>query len=218
MNAADYDAWYDTARGRWIGEREFFLARKLLAAAPGAAVLDAGCGTGWFTRRLAADGLHMTGIDLDEAALEFARQQPSPGEPVCYQRGDLRALPFADGHFEHAVSIAALCFVDDERKAVADVLRVTRNRFVFGWLNRHSLLYRQKHGQGAYAGARWHTAGELRALFAGLPVRDLVIRSAVFMPSATAPARLAEMLIPAALPLGSMLLVAGRKDGAGASP
>ena len=29
MNAADYDAWYDTSRGRWIGETELKLIRRM---------------------------------------------------------------------------------------------------------------------------------------------------------------------------------------------
>lgn len=214
MNAQDYDAWYDTPRGRWIGECEFVLAQRLLAAPPGARVLDAGCGTGWFTRRFAATGVAMTGVDIDEEALAYARRRHAPGGEIDYRAGELTALPFAEDHFAHAVSIAALCFAHDERQAIRELLRVTRGRFVIGWLNRYSLLYRQKGrdgGSGAWRGARWHSAGELRELFAGLPVRDLLIRSAVFLPGGTSAARLAETQLPAALPLGSMLFVAGRK-------
>ncbi len=60
-DAAAYDAWYDTPRGRWIGEREFRLAQCLLAPQPGETLLDVGCGTGWFTRRFAATGLRPDG-------------------------------------------------------------------------------------------------------------------------------------------------------------
>ena len=34
MNPADYDAWYDTPRGRWVGDTEYALARRLLVHAP----------------------------------------------------------------------------------------------------------------------------------------------------------------------------------------
>jgi hypothetical protein len=66
-------------------------------------------------------------------------------------------------------------------------------------------------GSGAYRGARWHTAGEVRALFSGLPVRKLKLRSAIFLPSATRWARMMEQGMPARLPWGGMLMLHGEK-------
>lgn len=69
MTPADYDAWYDTPRGSWIGAREFALMADLLGAHSGETLLDIGCGTGWFSRRFAREaGLSVTGIDIAEAA------------------------------------------------------------------------------------------------------------------------------------------------------
>jgi SAM-dependent methyltransferase len=212
MNPADYDAWYDTPRGRWIGDTEYALAARLLAAKPGDSLLDVGCGTGWFTRRAAADDLRVTGLDPNPDWLDYARARSSPESN--WVEGDARALPFADASFDHVLSIAALCFVDDERQAVAESVRVARRRFAIGWLNRSSLLYWQKGrsgGSGAYRGARWHTASEVRELFSGLPVRNLTLRSAIFLPSATRWARRLEPGIPSALPWGGLLLATGEK-------
>lgn len=212
MNPADYDAWYDTPRGRWIGDTEYALAARLLAPQAGDSLLDVGCGTGWFTRRAAADGLVATGLDPNPAWLDFARDHGSPA--LNWVEGDARELPFADASFDHVLSIAALCFVDDERQAVAETVRVARRRFAIGWLNRSSLLYWQKGrggGSGAYRGARWRTAGEVRALFSGLPVRKLELRSAIFLPSATRWARRLEEGMPSALPWGGLLLASGEK-------
>jgi 2-polyprenyl-3-methyl-5-hydroxy-6-metoxy-1,4-benzoquinol methylase len=41
----------------------------------GAAVLDAGCGIGWFTERLAADGHGLTAVDFSASAVEIARRR-----------------------------------------------------------------------------------------------------------------------------------------------
>lgn len=207
MDAAEYDAWYGTSRGRRIGETEFRLARRLLAPRPGESMLDVGCGTGWFTRRFAAAGAVMTGLDAKSDWLAYARAHS--GADLSWMEGDARRLPFAELSFDRVVSIAALCFIDDERTPLAEIVRVARRRFAVGWLNRASLLYRRKAGRGAYAGARWHTAAEVRALFAGLPVRKLVIRSAVFLPQAGRLAATLENLLPARLPLGALLIAAG---------
>ena len=212
MNAADYEAWYHTPRGRWVGETEYALAARLLAARPGDSLLDVGCGTGWFTRRAAADELLATGLDPNADWLDYARTHSSPA--LSWVEGDARTLPFADASFDHVLSIAALCFVDDERRAVAEAVRVARRGFAIGWLNRASLLYWQKGrggGSGAYRGARWHSACEVRALFSGLPVRKLKLRSAIFLPSATRWARMMEQGAPAALPWGGLLLATGEK-------
>ncbi len=212
MNPADYDAWYDTPRGRWVGDAEYAMAARLLAGQAGDSLLDVGCGTGWFTRRAAADGFDATGLDPNPDWMNFARAHSSPN--LQWVEGDARALPFDDARFDHVLSIAALCFVADERQAVAECVRVARRRFAIGWLNRRSLLYRQKGqggGSGAYRGARWHSANEVRALFDGLPVRKLRLHSAIFLPSGTRWARALEPCVPSVLPWGGLLLATGEK-------
>jgi SAM-dependent methyltransferase len=217
--AAAYDAWYQTPRGRWIGETEFALLRAMLRPEPQASLLDVGCGTGYFTRHFARElGGEVVGIDPDEASLRFARAHAVRGERYKMARGE--ALPFTDCSFDFSVSVAALCFIPDERQAVREMLRVTRKRFALGLLNRHSLLWRQKgrgSNQGAYQGAHWHTAEEAQALFIGLPVTNLQLRSAVVLPGGSRVARLVERVWPRRWLCGAFLCVTGRLAGAAAS-
>lgn len=77
MKPADYDAWYNTPRGRWIGETEFRLVSRLLNARPEARLLDVGCGTGWFTRRFTQNGLQVTGLDSNPEWLAYAHSDPA---------------------------------------------------------------------------------------------------------------------------------------------
>ena len=211
VDAADYNAWYTTPRGAWVGDAEFRLLQRLLRPERGESLLDVGCGTGYFTRRLAREaGLRVVGLDPDVAWLDYARSHGKGAESYCGGRAE--RLPFADGCFDRTVSVAALCFVDDVRGALREILRVTRKRFAVGLLNRHSLLHRDKGrngGSGAYHGARWHTEDEVRALFAGLPAANLTLCTAIFVPQGGPLARIVERVAPSRLPFGAFLVATG---------
>lgn len=210
MDASAYDAWYETPRGRWIGSRELDLIRGSLAAHPGESLLDVGCGTGYFTRGLARqrEGL-VSGIDINPAWVAYATQRDDLD--IDWRVGDAQALPFGDKSVDVVVSVTALCFIEDERLAVREMVRVARRRVVLGLLNRHSLLWWQKGrrgGRGAYRGARWHTPRDARALFEGLPVTEVSVSSAIWLPDGGWLARHTEGFWPAWLHGGAFLLVA----------
>jgi SAM-dependent methyltransferase len=211
VDAQDYEAWYHTTRGRWIGDVEFDLLKALLRPGKEESLLDVGCGTGYFTRRFAAESeLRVVGLDPNLAWLDFARA--CTGTQASYCAGRAESLPFPARSFDRTVSVTALCFVEDQKRAIQEILRVTRSRFAIGLLNRHSLLYLQKGtrgGAGAYRGAHWHTVRAIRALFDGLPVRNLEVRSAVLLPSGTWVARRVEAMLPDRHQFGAFIVVAG---------
>lgn len=217
MTPAEYEAWYHTPRGRWVSDSEFRLLTRLLQPQPGQRLLDAGCGTGHFTRRFAGLGLHTTGIDIDPQMIAFARGQDPRSE---YLTASMSVLPFGDGAFEHVTAITSLCFVEDYAPALQEMWRVCRNTLLLGLLNKHSLLYRQKHGRGAYRGARWDTASSLRdslAHFSPSSVKS-TIRTAIFTPGDSAVQRKLEAVLPDILPWGAFLAIALRKPDGQAIP
>jgi ubiquinone/menaquinone biosynthesis C-methylase UbiE len=75
----------------------------ILELSPGSRILDAPCGHGRISRRLAAAGMEVTGVDLTPAYLEQARSDPQiPSNAVTYVEGDVRDLP-VDGPFDAVV-------------------------------------------------------------------------------------------------------------------
>jgi len=81
--------------------------RQAAAVKRPAVVLDAGCGTGGFLKRLAAERPDCAafGLDLDAGAAAAARAKSA--RPVCI--GDVAALPFRDQSFDAIFSADVLC-------------------------------------------------------------------------------------------------------------
>ena len=203
---ATYEAWYHTPRGAWIGDIEFRLMMKLLRPEVGATLLDVGSGTGYFSRRFAAAGLRVTGIEPDTAMLQYANRVP---ESVMHAEGSVEQLPFADHSFDYVVAVTSLCFVNNPVRALDVMWRVAKRGVILGLLNNASLLQRRKHGQGAYAGARWDAIGDVQRwarVLSPTPVQ-LLWRTGVFLPDGSPSARLMERLLPAWLPWGGFLAV-----------
>jgi SAM-dependent methyltransferase len=211
MRADDYDRWYATPRGQWIGRREIELLYKELRPRSGESVLDVGCGTGFFTRAFANRTTGKAiGVDIDTEYVEHACRMDTAGS--YYAVADGRALPFGNAAFDLVISIAALCFIPDEVAAVREILRVARRRFAIGLLNRKSLLWLQKGregGKGAYRGAHWHSVGEVKSLFQGLPIKNMRVRTAAHLHTGGRAAAFFERIFPATLSTGAFILVAG---------
>jgi len=209
LDPAQYEAWYHTPRGAWTGNTEFALLMKALRPSPDAALLDVGCGTGYFSRRFGDAGLRVIGVDPNQAMLDYAN---SRGGNIDYWQGSALHLPFDDHSFDYAAAITSLCFIEPPEQAIAEMWRVSRRAVVVGLLNRHSLLYKAKHGRGGYEGARWDSVEDARQWLAPLlSAAPTDIRSAIFLPHGGALARIMERCLPNCLTLGGFLVVAFRR-------
>lgn len=115
MTPAGYDAWYDTPRGRWIGEREWSIVCNALALQSGDSVLDVGCGTGGFTWHAEPLADRAVGFDIDPALLDYARRQAT--STAGFVLGDACELRFADAAFDKVMSIPTQC--RDKTRAIS---------------------------------------------------------------------------------------------------
>lgn len=160
--AARYEEWY-TGPGRRADLLEKRLLGKLLVGFPHArTALEIGCGTGHFTRWLAAQGLEATGLDISAAMLGEARKL----DGLSYVEGDALHLPFVDRSFDLALLITTLEFVADPLRALTEAIRVARQGLILGVLNSWSLLtlkYRRS-GKPLWKAARFFGPRELARL------------------------------------------------------
>ena len=123
--AKKYDQWFETPMGRLIKGYESKLIFRMLAPEPGELILDAGCGTGIFTEDIIKTGARVVGLELAFDMLRRAVTKCS-GQTFHSVIGDIQRLPFADTSFNKAISITAIEFIQDARRAVEELFRVTK--------------------------------------------------------------------------------------------
>ncbi len=79
----------------------------VLDLAPGARVLDVGCGPGRHARTLAERGLEVVGVDIAQAFIDLARADAPAG--ARFERMDARSMTF-DAEFDAAISLCQGAF------------------------------------------------------------------------------------------------------------
>jgi ubiquinone/menaquinone biosynthesis C-methylase UbiE len=87
-------------------------------------LLDVGCGNGLSTKIWDCIA---TGIDPSEKLL--------PKEPN-FIKGEAENLPFEDNSFDYVISITAIQNFHDIEKALREIKRVGKKRFVLSWLKK----------------------------------------------------------------------------------
>jgi ubiquinone/menaquinone biosynthesis C-methylase UbiE len=70
------------------------------------------------------------GLDPDVAWLRFAKARGGTGPSYCSGRAE--RLPFPDRSFDRTVSVTALCFIRDQRRAVREIVRAGERVLVRG--------------------------------------------------------------------------------------
>jgi ubiquinone/menaquinone biosynthesis C-methylase UbiE len=120
-----YDQWFTTPIGFLVRKYESELMLNYLKPAPGEMILDAGCGTGVFTRDIISGGSQVIGLDISFPMLRRAREK-SGGVRFQPIWGDISTLPFREESFDKVVSITALEFIAEAKSAVAELFRVAR--------------------------------------------------------------------------------------------
>lgn len=109
-------------------ESEFLIYRSMLGT-PDGPVLDLGCGTGLFARRLARDpAFHVVvGMDVSRAMIEEGvAQAREAGVMVDFLRAEAPWLPLLDQTMGAVLQSGALHFVQDVSRMFTEVARVLR--------------------------------------------------------------------------------------------
>lgn len=88
-------------------------------------VLDAGCGDGYASFKLAGQGYRVEGVDIAGEMIRLARERVKGSHlPVHFQAGDISRLPFADETFAGILSINVVEFTSDPLQTLMELRRL----------------------------------------------------------------------------------------------
>ncbi len=114
---------FDSVMNRYDVEKRVRLVfTRLLRQAHGCLVLDAGCGTGWFSRAASSHGARVVSLDLGVGLLAQVRRKCETRAVV----GSVLDLPFGAGAFDAVISSEVIEHTPDPRRAVREMARVLR--------------------------------------------------------------------------------------------
>jgi ubiquinone/menaquinone biosynthesis C-methylase UbiE len=160
----EYDAWFESPKGRIIFAEEVACLRRLMPVTTGR-WLEVGTGTGRFAMTLGVkDGVDPSAPMLAVAARRGIRAVQAAGE----------WLPYADQCFNGVLMATTLCFLSDPVRTLQECHRVLRDvgRLVLGLIPADSpwgQLYLQKGREGhpMYSTATFYVCNEVIRLATG---------------------------------------------------
>lgn len=124
--------------------REAEFVTHICGLAPGARLLDAGCGAGRHTLEFARRGYKTTGVDLSDDLLDLARERAAGAAAANFVQADLRTLKFAR-EFDAAVLLDSTLGLHEDGETVELLRRLSSSlvpggRLVLEVLNRDFVL------------------------------------------------------------------------------
>lgn len=168
----------------------------------GVEALDAATGTGNTALALARAGANVRAFDLTPALLATARSRAAAaGLDVEFAEGDLLDIPYPDGTFGVVVSTFGAFTVDDHRRCMAELVRVTRPGGMVvstawstqGFLATFRTTVLERHPELVDLSAppphAWAELGSVREMLEGLPATaEVELRQQPFRFASTAAA------------------------------
>lgn len=93
-------------------------------------ILEVGVGEGRNASQLLSNGATYVGLDISRTMLNKAREKIREAhfDRVDLVVGDAMSLPFKQQSFDKAISLATIFFVPDQKRAIRELLSVSRTR------------------------------------------------------------------------------------------
>ena len=136
------DKRLETVLGRYIFSRQKELILDLVVPRTGERMLSVDCGTGNYLQLFRERRCTVTGIDSSAEMIKIARDKLGDSTELILGKAD--DLPFSDNEFDIVTLITSLEISGNPQKALAEAIRVCRDRVFIGFLNNYSLAGSQQ--------------------------------------------------------------------------
>ena len=165
------DQRLETVLGRYIFSRQKELILDLVAPRSGERMLGVDCGTGNYLQLFREKRCSVTGIDSSAEMLKIARDKLGDSTELILGKAD--DLPFSDNEFDIVTLITSLEISCNPQKALAEAIRVCRDRVFIGFLNNYSIAGSQQRlkelfGIPLTSNIRFFSYDEIKSMVAGV--------------------------------------------------
>lgn len=119
--------YYDNASALWYFDHALDHTMRALRIEPGDTVLDAGCGAGVHSIRVAKAGHAVKAVDISAAAIADAADRAvraGLAARIDFEQADLTALRFSDASYSRIFSWGVIIHIPDALAAVDELARV----------------------------------------------------------------------------------------------
>jgi len=170
-----YDSWYTTPFGSYADNLEKRSVFKFIGLNERKDILDVGCCAGIYSIELTRQD-NVLGLDPSMEMLNFAMEKARRERlNIMFVAGTTENLSFKNQSFDIIVSITALCYFSDAKRAVEEMKRVIKpnGKIVIGIINKWSLYAVEKKlvskfKDSVYKKARFYSILELKNLFGSI--------------------------------------------------
>lgn len=124
-----WDDGYYNPISIWLYDEAVADMLKYMDVPPGATVLDAGCGPGVHSIRLAKAGFKVCAVDISDAMLRHAQERANDAgvsEKIEFHQKDLTGLDFADESFDYVFSWGVVIHIREAEKALTELSRIVK--------------------------------------------------------------------------------------------
>ena len=126
---AQWDDDYYNAAALWLYDQAISDMLEMMEVQAGETVLDAGCGPGVHSIRVAKRGFHVCAIDISEAMLRHAKERAqlaAVADKIEFFQKDLTNLDYPDNSFKYVFSWGVVIHIPEAGKALDELARIIK--------------------------------------------------------------------------------------------